>query len=238
MPFDRAATLRNAEGLLRQGKIEPAIAEYLRILEEQPNDWTTANTLGDLYVRVGQAEKAVDQFVEVADGLKADGFRPKAAAVYKKLLKLNPDHEHALLQSADLAAGQGLYADARAYLSTVIAKRQARGDRRGVAEARIRLASLDPNDYDARLSAAAARRSRPPRSWPRSRATVSCSSSTDAIRATASIATKVMRRPIISTPSRASATHMSIDARSAIQPCLIPFHSFRAIRSRRDAAQR
>ena len=157
MPIDRAATLRNAEALLRQGKIEPAIVEYLRILDEQPNDWTTANTVGDLYVRAGQTEKAVDQFLQVADGLKAGGFRPKASAVYKKILKLNPDQEHALLQSADIAAEQGLYADARAYLSTVLARRQARGDQRGVADARIRLGNLDPNDYDARLGAAVAR---------------------------------------------------------------------------------
>ena len=55
MPIDRPAILRNAEKLLRQGKIDQAIAEYVRIVEEQPGDWNTANVLGDLYVRAGQA---------------------------------------------------------------------------------------------------------------------------------------------------------------------------------------
>ena len=58
VPIDRAATLRNAEKLLRQGKLDPAIAEYLRIVEDQPGDWNTANTLGDLYVRAGQTDRA------------------------------------------------------------------------------------------------------------------------------------------------------------------------------------
>ena len=56
MPIDRAAALRNAEKLLRQGKLDLAIAEYLRVVEEQPRDWNTANVLGDLYVRAGQTE--------------------------------------------------------------------------------------------------------------------------------------------------------------------------------------
>ena len=33
MPIDRAATLRNAETLLRQGRIDQAIAEYLRVVK-------------------------------------------------------------------------------------------------------------------------------------------------------------------------------------------------------------
>jgi len=157
VPIDRAAALRNAEKLLRQGKIEPAIAEYLRVVDDQPRDWNTANALGDLYVRAGQPDKAVEQFVRIADGLSADGFYPKAAALYKKAIKTKPDHEHALLQAADLAAKQGILADARAYLSAVDANCRARGDRPGSALARIKIAALDPSDYDARATAAAAR---------------------------------------------------------------------------------
>ena len=63
MAIDRAATLRNAEKLIRQGKLDAAIAEYLRVVEDQPGDWNTANTLGDLYARAGQIDKAIEQFV-------------------------------------------------------------------------------------------------------------------------------------------------------------------------------
>ena len=57
-PFDRVATLRNAEKLLRQGKLALAIAEYVRVLNDDPTDFTTANTLGDLYLRAGKVDKA------------------------------------------------------------------------------------------------------------------------------------------------------------------------------------
>ena len=154
MPIDRPAILRSAEKLLRQGKIEQAIAEYVRIVEEQPSDWNTANVLGDLYVRAGQTDRAVDQFARIADHLHNEGFLPKAAAVYKKILKLKPEHEHATLQAAEIAGRQGLVADARSLFGAVSARRRARGDERGVAEIVVRLATLDPNDFDARLTGA------------------------------------------------------------------------------------
>ena len=46
MPIDRAATLRNAEKLIRQGKLPDAIAEYVRLVDDQPGDWNLANSLG------------------------------------------------------------------------------------------------------------------------------------------------------------------------------------------------
>jgi tetratricopeptide (TPR) repeat protein len=155
--FDRNGTIRNAEKLLRSGKVEAAIAEYLRVLADQPTDWSTANTLGDLYARSGQIDKAVERFLEIADTLNAEGQKVKAAAVYKKIIKLKPDHEHALMQAADLVAGQGLFADARAYLTTVIEKRRAAGDQRGAAQARIVLGGIDPADFAARVEGARAR---------------------------------------------------------------------------------
>jgi len=155
--FNRNETIRNAEKLLRAGKVEAAIAEYLRVLADQPTDWSTANTLGDLYARAGQVDKAVERFVEIADTLNAEGQRVKAAAVYKKIVKLKPDHEHALMQAAELVAGQGLFADARAYLNTVIDIRRAAGDQRGAAQARIMLGTIDPSDLAARIEGAKAR---------------------------------------------------------------------------------
>jgi tetratricopeptide (TPR) repeat protein len=155
--IDRAATLKNAEKLISQGKVEPAIAEYLRLLEDQPRDWNLANTLGDLYVRAGQVDTATELFARMADSLNEAGFLPKASAIYKKVLKLRPDHEHALLRAAEIAGRMGLFADARAYLGQLIARRERSGDKPGVAQARIRLGALDPADFAARKDGARAR---------------------------------------------------------------------------------
>jgi len=157
VPIDRALTLRNAEKLIRQGKLDAGIAEYLRIVEDTPGDWNAKNTLGDLYARAGQTEKAIEQFTEIADNLSDEGASAKAGAIYKKILKLKPDHERALMQVAEILANQKLYADARTHLNTLIELRRGKGDTRGALHARVRLGSLDPEDYDARLEAARAR---------------------------------------------------------------------------------
>jgi len=157
LPIDRAVTLRNAEKLIRQGKLDAAIAEFLRIVEDQPQDWNAKNTLGDLYARAGQVDKAIDQFMEIADNLNEEGAVARAGAVYKKILKLKPDHERGLWQVSDILGSQGLYADARAHLNTLIELRRAKGDTRGALQAKIRLGSLDPEDYDGRMAAANAR---------------------------------------------------------------------------------
>src|SRR5207248_5666234 len=121
-------------------------------------DWNTANVLGDLYARAGQVDKAIEHFIQIADSLNDEGAVAKAGAVYKKILKLKPDHERALLQLSEILGNQGLYADARAHLNTVVELRSGRGDTRGALQAKVRLGSLDPTDYNARLGAVNARR--------------------------------------------------------------------------------
>jgi tetratricopeptide (TPR) repeat protein len=157
VPIDRAATLRNAEKLIRQGKLPDAIAEYVRLVEDQPGDWNLQNSLGDLYARAGQLDRAITQYSQIADSLNDEGAGAKAAAVYKKILKLKPDHEHTLVQVSEILGTQGRYADARSHLNALIELRKAKGDTRGVLQARVRLGSLDPEDYEGRLTAASAR---------------------------------------------------------------------------------
>ncbi|MGC4082430.1 MAG: tetratricopeptide repeat protein [Vicinamibacterales bacterium] len=157
MPIDRAATLRQAEKLLRQGKLDLAIGEYLRLVEEQPRDWNTGNLLGDLYVRAGQMDSAIGQFARIAESLHTEGFLSKAAALYKKILKLRPDDDRALVAAGELAAEQSLLADARGFLSTAITTRRARGDVKGALALIIRVGALDKGDVAARLAAADAR---------------------------------------------------------------------------------
>jgi tetratricopeptide (TPR) repeat protein len=154
LAFDREDTLKKAEKLLRQGRLDAAIAEYARVIEDQPRDWNTANTLGDLYARAGQTDKAAAQYTKIADHLFHEGFYPRAAALYKKILKIKPDDEQCQLQLGEVSAKQGLLADAKSYFSVVAERRRARGDRPGADEMVVRLGSIDPADVEGRLAAA------------------------------------------------------------------------------------
>ena len=154
MAIDREAALKKAEKLLRQGKLDGAIAEYLRIVEEQPRDWNARNALGDLYVRAAQPDKAVAQYSKIAEHLMHEGFFPRAAALFKKILKIKPDDESIQLNLGEISAKQGLLADAKGYFTAVANRRRTRGDRAGADDIVVRLGALDPSDFDARVMAA------------------------------------------------------------------------------------
>ena len=156
MAVDRDAALKQAEKLLRQGKLDGAIQEYVRLIEDQPKDWNSMNALGDLYLRAGNTDRAVEQFIRVTDHLFGEGFYPKAAALYKKALKVKTDHEHTLLQLGEIAGKQGLLADAKTYFRQLSEQRRLRGDQRGAAECLIRLGTLDEADAESRIAAARA----------------------------------------------------------------------------------
>jgi tetratricopeptide (TPR) repeat protein len=154
--MDREDVLWKAEKLVRQGRLNLAITEYKRVVDEYPEDWSTANTLGDLYLRAQQTDRAVEQYLRIADHLAQEGFLPKAAALYKKALKIKPSDDHALLQAADIAVRQSLFAEARQHFLQAVTHRRAAGNLAGAAEALMRIAALDPEDLQTRLAAARA----------------------------------------------------------------------------------
>src|SRR5262245_46096756 len=100
--FDRTAAVDRAASLARQGRLSEAIGEYGRIVAHMPDDWNSANVLGDLLVRAGETERAVGQFSQVAAYLAREGFAAKARAMYQKVLRLQPDHELALRRTDEL----------------------------------------------------------------------------------------------------------------------------------------
>ena len=152
----RRERLRKAEKLLRQGRLEPAIAEYVALIEEEPTDWATTNALGDLYVRAKRVDQAVGQYTRIADHFWKEGFFPKAAALYKKILKVKPTDEPSLMRVGDISAQQGKLVDAKAAFTAIIALRRKRGDANAANEVVVRLGALDPQDLGARRSAAQA----------------------------------------------------------------------------------
>ena len=157
-PFDREGALKRAEKALRQGRVDAAIEEYQGIVLAQPRDWNSANALGDLFVRSGQLDKGVEQYSRIADHLADEGFYPKASALYKKILKVKPSEEYALIRSGDVAVKLGLLADAKSAYQTVAERRRKTGNVRGAAEMAVRLGTVDPEDFDARYAAAKAAR--------------------------------------------------------------------------------
>lgn len=111
--FNKQKVLSAAEKYVQQGKLQNAISEYEKILKADAKDLTVLNTVGDLYARIGEADKATECFKNVGDAYAAQGFTVKGIAMYKKIAKLKPSLE-SVLKLAELYTQQGLFNDARA----------------------------------------------------------------------------------------------------------------------------
>src|ERR1700687_1737187 len=111
--FNKQKVRSGAKKFVQEGKWRNAITEYEKVLKADPKDLTVMNTVGDLYSRLGNSEKAVECFKSVGDAYASQGFTVKAIAMYKKLSKLKSSLE-GVLRLAELYTQQGLFNDARA----------------------------------------------------------------------------------------------------------------------------
>jgi tetratricopeptide (TPR) repeat protein len=154
MAFDKAKVLKAAEKFLSQGKINAAIKEYRQIVDNDADDLTTLNMLGDLYVRSGKKDEAVSCFQRIAEHYGAQEFNLKAIAMYKKIERLRPHDRLIALKLAELYASQGLVHDARSQYLVVADSYTHSGDNKHALEILHKIADLDPNNTEIRLKLA------------------------------------------------------------------------------------
>ena len=116
----REQVVKVAEKYVAKGRVEAAIKEYRKLLNENPNDVSTLNRLGDLYARIDRIDEAVRLFSQIADRYTDDGFFVKAIAIYKKIIKLDPTRLAVYERLAELYHKQGLIPEARTQYQVLV----------------------------------------------------------------------------------------------------------------------
>lgn len=130
MGTDRTALQRRVERLIARGDLPAAIATYVEHLATAPRDWSSVTALAELHVRAGQDAAAIEQFARAAEHYHAEGFLPRAAALYKRIIRLG-ESDQALLGLIDIAAQQGRLSEAKGFLLQLEQQRRDRGDLAG-----------------------------------------------------------------------------------------------------------
>ena len=147
---DRVRVIEQAEKYVRSGRVKDAITEYEKLALTDPQDVGTLNIIGDLYMRLGHNDRAVEFFLKVAQEYERRGLYSQALAIYKKIHKLNPENVDYSLKLGDLFGQQGFLADAKnAYLA--IARRLVEARKAPEAMAVFeKVIKLDREDIEAR----------------------------------------------------------------------------------------
>ena len=154
MAVQRDKVIASAEKLVAKGKIEPAIKEYERLLDDNPNDVNTLNRIGDLWVRINRNDEAVKTFGKIAEHYARDGFFLKAIAIYKKINKLDPSKLDIYARLADLYAKQGLAMEAKSQYQVLADYYLKHGDPANALNTYRKISELDPNSINVHVKLA------------------------------------------------------------------------------------
>src|SRR6185295_9165967 len=146
MAVKREQVVQTAEKFVARGKIEPAIREYRKLLEENPNDINTLNRVGDLYARIQRIDEAVDFFNQIAEQYADEGFFVKAIAIYKKIIKLDPTRLDVYESLAELYHRQGLVTEARTQYQVLADYYQKHDNATSTIAMYQKMAEVEPNN--------------------------------------------------------------------------------------------
>lgn len=103
------AKIAQARQLAEAGKFVPAISLWRELLEGAPtSDAAIYNTIGDLCLKNKDTAAAMDTYSQAARCYLQDGFHLKAIALYKKVLKLDPNRADIYALLGDLNVVRGL----------------------------------------------------------------------------------------------------------------------------------
>jgi pilus assembly protein FimV len=116
MALDREKTFSNAERLMKQGKVALALDECKRLAEDAPRDLLMLNRVGDFLARSNRGADAIVYYEMIASQFSASGFYPKAIAILKKIVKVDPSRLSAVVQLGELNLKQKLPGEARTWL--------------------------------------------------------------------------------------------------------------------------
>ena len=111
--------IKKIQDALQKRKWEKFRRDYLRLIEKNPKDTRSRLKLGDLYAKQGRVPEAVEQYTASAEIFSEAGFHLKAIALYKQILKVQPQSVSALRRAAQISYQYGLYADSYPYYESL-----------------------------------------------------------------------------------------------------------------------
>jgi tetratricopeptide (TPR) repeat protein len=147
---DRTTVLENAQRLAARGQLEKAIEEWSKLAAESPTDGTVFNTIGDLQLKRNAPLEAIEAYFRAASAFQQRGFALKTIAVYKKILKIDPNRFEVYRFLGDLNAERGLIRNAIGDYLTVARFYLKEGNNRKALELYRTIVKLDPTNLAVR----------------------------------------------------------------------------------------
>ena len=154
MALDKPKILAAAQKQLARGNVDRALKELGRIVREDPKDLRVRQKIAELLARQGKIAEAMREFQVVAEAYERGGFFPKAAAIYKQMLRFEPNSMQWHLALGEIYQQLALLSDAADHFNIVANHFDTNGTSKERIEIYERLVRLNPDslEYAERLS--------------------------------------------------------------------------------------
>jgi len=117
---------------------------YYAFAESHPDDIRVHLRIADVLMKMGQRQKAVEQYLHAAELYEANSLSQIAAAIYKQVLTIDPEQINAYHILSDLYQKEGIVGDAVATYERLARHYCDRGLREKVTETLDMMFSIDP----------------------------------------------------------------------------------------------
>lgn len=148
MAIDKARVLASAQKQLARNNVDKAIKELSRIVREDPKDLRVRQKIAELLARQGNTADAMREFHVVAEAYERGGFYPKAAAIYKQMLRFEPDEVRWHLALGEIYQQLALLSDAMDHFNRVATHVEKSGNTRDKVEIYEKLVRLNPDSLE------------------------------------------------------------------------------------------
>ena len=154
MALDKPKILAAAQKQLARGNVDRALKELARIVRDDPKDLRVRQKIAELLARQGKIAEAMREFQVVAEAYERGGFFPKAAAIYKQMLRFEPNSMQWHLALGEIYQQLALLSDAADHFNIVANHYDNNGTTKERIEIYQRLVRLNPDslEYAERLS--------------------------------------------------------------------------------------
>lgn len=146
--------MANAQKALRSGKVDKAIKEFERILDDDPNDIRSKLKMADLYVKGERFDDALRAYGEVAYSYAKQDLYEKAAAVYKQAMRISPEDPELYTQLGDAYFRLGRLKDAVRVFHKAQKIHKRDGDVPAQRDILERMVHIDPEDVGLQIQLA------------------------------------------------------------------------------------
>lgn len=154
MAIDRVKVKKEADKLLTAGKVDRAIDEFLKLVDDNPKDYATLNQIGDLYLQIGRTREGVEIHKRLGNAYERDGFHARAAAIYQKVVRNAPEDIDAAQRLADLYRQMNKVTDAVKVHMQVAEHFQKKGLIKRALEEFNKVVDLDPKNLKMKVKLA------------------------------------------------------------------------------------